>query len=111
MKYTATIKTSALAASVEATFVKCLDIVRKKNGDYATAANEWKNFETCTRIGVSVQAGIFTRLLDKITRLENLFTGDGRYVTEETFDDTIEDAINYLALLKARRYVDAPPAF
>ena len=71
----------------------------------AKGDNPYRNFETVERLGLSVQTGIMMRLLDKITRLENLLTV-APYVTEETFEDTIDDAINYLAILKARREME-----
>lgn len=94
--------TNQMYQSMKATFAKCLSISERKSADYARGENPYRNFETVTRIGVSVQQGILIRTLDKITRLENLLTV-APYVTEETFEDTIDDAINYLAILKARR--------
>ena len=93
---------SFLYESVRSTFEKCLAILKKKNGDYARTESEFLNFETVQRLGVPVQMGIMIRLLDKITRLENLMT-HAPYVTEESFEDTAADAINYLAILIARR--------
>lgn len=97
-----------MVESVAATYSKCLDIMRKKSHDYAGLENPYLNFETVQRVGLSVQLGIFIRFLDKVTRLENLLKPDATkpFVTEETVEDTIEDAINYLAILKARRQLE-----
>ena len=94
--------------SVQATYSKCLDIMKRKCSDYAGLSTPYKNFETVERLGISTQVGIFIRLLDKITRLENLLKIQATepFVTEETVEDTIEDAINYLAILKARREME-----
>lgn len=98
--------TSQLISSCEETFRSCIDLLKRKNHDYAGIEDEYRNFATCQRIGVSVQTGIMIRLLDKITRLENLLTKEA-FVTEESFEDTINDAVNYLAILKARRQFEA----
>src|SRR6185312_7923443 len=97
--------TNQMIDSVQATYNKCLATMERKCSDYAGLATPYKNFETVERLGVSTTVGIFIRLLDKITRLENLLKIDATkpFVTEETVEDTIEYAINYLAILKARR--------
>lgn len=95
-----------LLASMEATYARCLAIAKKKNADYAGASDQFANFKAAPALlsGVSVEKGILVRLTDKIKRIDNLLTHDA-YVTEESMSDTIEDAINYLAILKAWREV------
>lgn len=100
-------QTNQMVTSVEATYSKCLGIMRRKCNDYASAENPYRNFEGCVRIGLSVQQGIMVRLQDKFARLENLMSGKTAQVAEESIEDTIEDAINYLAILKARRQFEA----
>jgi hypothetical protein len=85
---------------LEQTYATALNIVRKKNQDYATSDNPFKNFENCTTVGVSPARGILVRVIDKITRVSNLLDKPNA-VQDETIDDTILDIINYLAILKA----------
>lgn len=93
-----------LLTSVRNTFNLIVATMDRKNNDYAGDAAPFKNFESCQRAGISVQAGIFVRFLDKVTRLENLLDGNRQTkVADESVDDTIDDAIGYLACLKARR--------
>jgi hypothetical protein len=92
--------TKDLIENVRATFDKALKIVEQKNSDYATQANPWANFETSAVLGITVEKAILVRTLDKIIRVNNLLEHSA-YVTEETMEDTLTDAINYLALLAA----------
>jgi hypothetical protein len=89
-----------LVEHVEGTFAKCISILKKKNTDYSgCSSNAFRNFTYVELIGItSVEAGILVRLSDKFTRLGNLIKSDPA-VVEEKMEDTIEDAINYLAIL------------
>lgn len=99
-----------LLTSVRNTFSRIVATIDRKNSDYAGDAAPFKNFESCQRAGISVQAGIFVRFLDKVTRLENLLDGNRQTkVADESVDDTIDDAIGYLACLKARREYEKQP--
>lgn len=99
-----------LLTSVRNTFNCIVATIDRKNNDYAGDAAPFKNFESCQRAGISVQAGIFVRFLDKVTRLENLLDGNRQTkVADESVDDTIDDAIGYLACLKARREYEKQP--
>ncbi len=95
-----------MISSLQRTFESILATAIKKNHDYASSDNEYRNFEAAQRVGVSVQTAIMIRLQDKMARLENLMTVEA-FVTEESFENTIDDAICYLGILKARREYDA----
>ena len=86
---------------LETTYKACLSTSRKKNHDYAGDTNPFKNFELCEYLGVcSTETGILVRICDKISRIANLLEKE-RQVKDEKLEDTIEDNINYLAILKA----------
>ena len=91
-----------LLAHMEATFVACLEIARKKNTDYAGESGEspFANFEVSLVIGVPVERGFLVRIMDKIKRISNLLSQEA-LVKDESIIDTLDDVINYLALLKA----------
>ena len=93
---------SQMHQSMRKTFDTCFDTSLAKSNDYSKGENTYRNFEGSVRIGVSVQKGIMLRLQDKFIRLENLLESDTPKVAE-SIEDTIMDAINYLAILKARR--------
>ncbi len=94
-----------LIDNVRRTFAKAIGIVEQKNADYATQENPWANFQTSQILDVSVEKAILVRTLDKIVRVNNLLEHPA-YVTEESIEDTLLDAINYLALLKAYRELE-----
>ena len=58
-----------------------------------------RNFELSAEVsGTTVQQGILTRLMDKMTRVGNLLSQEAA-VKDESIEDTIKDAINYCAIL------------
>lgn len=91
-----------LIEDAEATFKSCLETMKKKNNDYAGkgTADPFKNFKNSLVIGVPVQKGILVRLMDKMTRVGNLLDQEAT-VKDESITDTIDDMINYLAILKS----------
>jgi len=93
--------TNVLLESMEETFNKCLSIAKAKNNDYGgSSKTPFANFENSTLAGVSVECGILVRLMDKMSRISTLLVREAK-VKDESIIDTIEDAVNYLAILKA----------
>lgn len=89
-----------LLASMRDTFATCLLIAELKNADYATGEDQFQNFRRSTVVGVPVDRAILVRLMDKLARISNLLDKE-HTVDDESKDDSINDAINYLAILKA----------
>ena len=91
-----------LIAHMTAVFKKCVGVAERKNADYSgNNENAFRNFTYVEQMGVaSTEAGILVRLSDKFSRMSNLLKADPK-VVEEKLEDTIEDAINYLAILHA----------
>lgn len=77
-------------------------LMRKKQADYTSGDDQpFRNFQLGPLLGVgNVQQGIFIRFLDKVSRLSTYMTR-GKFQVNESLQDTIVDAINYLVLLKA----------
>jgi hypothetical protein len=90
-------KRKQLLKNLKQTFDDCYKIADKKNKDYAGEKNAFQNFNASEIVGVSPERAILVRLTDKITRISNLL--DKEADVDESFEDTIKDAINYLALL------------
>jgi hypothetical protein len=90
-----------LLLSMGETFERCLLTAVAKNNDYGGSNNDpFANFRHSTIAGVSVEKGILVRLMDKMSRVATLLDKEAM-VKDEAITDTIEDAINYLAIMKA----------
>lgn len=90
--------------SIESTFSACLETAKKKNQDYAGDKDPFANFGRVETFGIcTVEQGILVRITDKLARVSNLIGGENPAVVDESVDDTLLDAINYLAILKAYR--------
>ena len=77
-----------------------VEISKKKNSDYATEDDPFKNFKLCEFIGTcSVEAGIITRIGDKITRVSQLLKKEAD-VNDENIYDTLSDLSNYAMILR-----------
>jgi hypothetical protein len=94
--------------SIENTYKEGLEITRTKNHDYASNEDPFKNFSSASVVGITPDRAILVRVLDKLSRVSNLLDKDAR-VHEESVNDTIIDAINYLAILKAYREATRMP--
>jgi hypothetical protein len=83
------------------TFENCISTAIAKNNDYGGSNNDpFANFRNSTIAGVTVEKGILVRLMDKMSRISTLLDKEAM-VKDEKITDTIEDAINYLAIMKA----------
>ena len=88
-----------LIDSTEKLFAEALETMKKKNADYAGDNESMRNFELSADVaGIKMSKGILVRLMDKITRIGNLMERDAQVEDESVFD-TIQDAINYSAIL------------
>ncbi len=84
---------------VKQIFDDALKILKAKSHDYSGDTNPFKNFEISSAVsGVDVPTTILIRLSDKLSRIGTLLHNDAM-VDDEKIEDTIKDAINYLAIL------------
>lgn len=96
-------KVPAFIEHINALYKKCLGVIQKKNADYSGKESDaFRNFDAVQFFGITdTKTGIMVRLTDKFTRISNLLKKDP-HVVEESIQDSIEDAINYLAILHAK---------
>ena len=93
---------------------KALDLSMAKNHDYSggeDGTDPFLNFKFVEHLGVGVttEQGFLVRLSDKMRRLAG-FLKTGKFaVSDESFEDTIMDSINYLCLLAAYRKAKNTP--
>lgn len=81
---------------------KGLNLIKDKNHDYTGADDDFfKNFkESAVTSGVEVERGILVRIADKLSRVKNLI-GKRGIVKDESIEDSLLDAANYLLILRA----------
>lgn len=88
-----------LIKSSEVLFAEALETMKKKNADYSGDNTGIKNFQVSAQVAnITTAEGILVRIMDKMTRIGNLIKKDAQ-VKDESILDTIQDAINYLAIL------------
>lgn len=80
-----------------------IKISERKNSDYATSDDAFKNFKACEMIGVPAAVGILVRMTDKLIRVSNLLNQPAK-VNDEKITDTLSDLANYAMILKV--YLD-----
>jgi len=83
---------------------KALDIMVKKNHDYAgnSGTKPFANFERCEAMGIcSTEQGFLVRIIDKVSRLSTFATDGKLIVDNEGYNDAILDIINYCVLFSA----------
>lgn len=83
-------------------FAQCVEIMKMKNADYSGSdANAFRNFEGVEYFKVcDTKTGMMVRLTDKFMRISHLLKNPPK-VKSESLKDSIEDAINYLAIMHA----------
>ena len=82
--------------------VQAREIMAKKNHDYAGSGGNtpFRNFTRCEDLGIcTTEKGILVRMTDKLSRLSTYLEGAELQVSDETFDDTLLDLINYCVIL------------
>lgn len=87
-----------LTSEIEERFKFCLALMQRKNKDYAKEKDAFANFRLSEMVGVGPERANLVRVADKLARISNLLDKDNE-VVEESVEDTINDVINYMAIL------------
>lgn len=88
---------------IEETYKRGVEIIKRKNSDYAENTDVFKNFRFAELVGVKPDRAILVRISDKLARISNLLEKEN-LVKDETIEDTLIDLINYSAILVAYLY-------
>lgn len=78
--------------------LECVETARRKNQDYASSADPFKNFRAAEQLGISTETGFLVRMGDKLARVGNLLQRDAA-VKDESISDTLKDLSNYALIL------------
>jgi hypothetical protein len=79
-------------------------LMDKKNRDYAgnDGLEPFANFTRVEAMGIcTTEQGFLVRLTDKMSRLSSFVESGTLHVSNESFEDTLIDVINYIVLLSA----------
>ena len=94
------VQESFLVRSSREIFRECLEIMKKKNHDYSPTEDPFGNFRMYEHFGIcSIEEGILTRMIDKISRIITILNKNENIAYNETVEDTLIDLINYSAIL------------
>jgi hypothetical protein len=90
-----------LLIDMKETFDSCYEITVRKNSDYGGSnTNPFNNFKNSLTVGVPIEKGIMVRMMDKVSRISTLLEKEAM-VSDESINDTLDDLINYTAILKS----------
>lgn len=78
--------------------MEAVEISRRKNADYASEEDPFKNFRACEPLGISAEQAIIVRMSDKLMRAANLLQRPAQ-VQDEKITDTLRDLANYADIL------------
>ena len=96
-------KRERLMKFYEGFMTEMLEITKKKNNDYAGASEDpFFNFTLVEYLGVvTTEQGMFTRLIDKVSRFATFLKTRDLMVKSESVTDTLMDLANYCILTAA----------
>ena len=81
-------------------FQKALALLRRKRADYSGAEDPFGNFRQSERFGVEPWKGALIRMSDKVSRMYQLMSTDGKgKVLDESLEDTVVDILNYAVII------------
>ena len=86
-------------ARLQELYSENVEISRKKNSDYTSAADPFQNFRVSSMYGIPVDKAILVRMSDKLQRISVLLNKEPD-VVEESIKDTCSDLANYAMILR-----------
>jgi hypothetical protein len=79
---------------------EALELMKKKNNDYASGADPFMNFRRAEYLGFSTaELGVLIRMTDKMSRISTFLKNGDLCLSNESVYDAIIDMINYSVLL------------
>ena len=76
-----------------------LELMKKKNQDYASQEDAFGNLKGCQSLGIHPVTGILIRCMDKFARIQSFVDRGELSVKDESAVDSARDIINYMVLL------------
>jgi hypothetical protein len=85
-------------------FGKSIDLMKRKNADYAnpeTHKDAFGNLKAVETFNISTGVGFITRMTDKLSRISTFVHAGQLQVKDESVTDTLRDLANYSMLMAA----------
>lgn len=76
-----------------------LELIKRKNADYAASNDPYKNFRASEAMGIKLEMGVLIRMADKMARIGNALQSGSVAVQDESVEDTLLDLMNYSNIL------------
>lgn len=79
---------------------EALELMKKKNNDYASNKDPFMNFRRAEYLGfATAELGVLIRMTDKMSRISTFLNSGELSLSNESVYDSIVDIINYSVLL------------
>ena len=79
---------------------EALELMKKKNNDYASGSDPFMNFRRAEYLGFSTaELGVLIRMTDKMSRISTFLNKGELSLQNESVYDAIVDIINYSVIL------------
>jgi hypothetical protein len=79
---------------------EALELMKKKNNDYASGSDPFMNFKRAEYLGfATAELGVLIRMTDKMSRISTFLKNGDLSLSNESVYDAIVDMINYSVLL------------
>lgn len=80
--------------------MEALELMKKKNNDYANGVDPFLNFRRAEYLGFSTaELGVLIRMTDKMSRISTYLNKGELSLQNESVQDAIVDIINYSVIL------------
>lgn len=91
--------TANFLENVKETFNKCIELIKEKN-QHNSDKDPFEKFKLYNEVGINTDKAVLGRVSDKMSVIRNLLDREKEF-DNDVLRDAINDAINYLAILKA----------
>jgi hypothetical protein len=79
---------------------EALELMKKKNNDYASGADPFMNFRRAEYLGfATAELGVLIRMTDKMSRISTYLNQGKLSLSNESVYDAIVDIVNYSVIL------------
>ncbi len=78
-------------------YIRAVGIMKAKSSDYAQENDPYANFRGSEFLGINLKRGILVRVMDKISRINNLIDREAQ--VKESVENDCLDLMNYINII------------